>query len=215
VVLNTNPGFQPFGYAGGLYEASTGLVRFGARDYDAESGRWTSRDPISFSGADANLYEYAFGDPISYTDPTGLYTEVIIWHPVGGGGSSFGHVSVRINGTSYSWGPDGMDIQPFDKYIGRQGFREGLGIKLDLTPEQERELEEWLKNYRMHNDYNKRTNNCGDPIEYGLRKLGFKIPDELFPASTGSNILDLNIFGGITEYPKTRKSGGISAPWAK
>jgi len=39
VTVDTNPGFQPFGYAGGLYERDTGLVRFGARDYDAETGR--------------------------------------------------------------------------------------------------------------------------------------------------------------------------------
>ncbi len=31
VLEDTNPGFQPFGYAGGLYDADTGLVRFGAR----------------------------------------------------------------------------------------------------------------------------------------------------------------------------------------
>ena len=44
VVADTNPGFQPFGFAGGLYDRDTKLTRFGARDYDAESGRWTSKD---------------------------------------------------------------------------------------------------------------------------------------------------------------------------
>jgi YD repeat-containing protein len=39
VLLDTNPGFQPFGFAGGLYDSDTGLVRFGARDYDPETGR--------------------------------------------------------------------------------------------------------------------------------------------------------------------------------
>jgi RHS repeat-associated protein len=49
VVLDTNPGFQPFGFAGGLYDPLTGLVRFGARDYDSETGRWTMKDPIGFA----------------------------------------------------------------------------------------------------------------------------------------------------------------------
>jgi hypothetical protein len=34
VTADTNPGFQPFGFAGGLYDQDTKLVRFGARDYD-------------------------------------------------------------------------------------------------------------------------------------------------------------------------------------
>jgi hypothetical protein len=38
VLNDTNPGFQPFGFAGGLYDTDTGLVRFGARDYDPVNG---------------------------------------------------------------------------------------------------------------------------------------------------------------------------------
>ncbi len=50
VLQDTNPGFQPFGFAGGLWDAQTGVVRFGARDYDPRIGRWTSKDPILFDG---------------------------------------------------------------------------------------------------------------------------------------------------------------------
>ena len=55
VTLDSNPSFQTFGYAGGLYDSSTGLLRFGAREYDAESGRWLQKDPIRFQGEDTNL----------------------------------------------------------------------------------------------------------------------------------------------------------------
>ncbi|HLG56456.1 MAG TPA: hypothetical protein VI485_14055 [Vicinamibacterales bacterium] len=34
VIQDSNPGWQPFGFAGGLYDPDTGLIRFGARDYD-------------------------------------------------------------------------------------------------------------------------------------------------------------------------------------
>jgi RHS repeat-associated protein len=71
VTQNTSPGFQPFGYAGGLYDDATTLVRFGARDYDAETGRWTAQDPIGFEGGSSSLYEYAENDPISLVDPEG------------------------------------------------------------------------------------------------------------------------------------------------
>ena len=38
--VTTGPAdFLPFGFAGGLYDADTGLVRFGARDYDPQVGR--------------------------------------------------------------------------------------------------------------------------------------------------------------------------------
>jgi uncharacterized protein RhaS with RHS repeats len=47
-------------------------VRFGARDYDAETGRWTAKDPIGFIGGDTNLYGYVWNDPIQFIDPIGL-----------------------------------------------------------------------------------------------------------------------------------------------
>ncbi|HHH46990.1 MAG TPA: RHS repeat-associated core domain-containing protein [Thiotrichales bacterium] len=64
-------GFQPFGFAGGLYDPDAGLVRFGARDYDAEVGRWTAVDPILFAGGDTNLYGYVLNDPVNGFDPDG------------------------------------------------------------------------------------------------------------------------------------------------
>lgn len=71
VVADSNPGFQPFGFVGGVYDKDTNLVRFGVRDYDPETGRWTTKDPISFAGGDANLYVYVLSDPINLIDPRG------------------------------------------------------------------------------------------------------------------------------------------------
>jgi RHS repeat-associated protein len=73
VILDTNPGFQPFGFAGGIYDRDTGLVRHGARDYDPETGRWSAKDPIKFRGGTPNLYEYVTTDPINLIDPAGEF----------------------------------------------------------------------------------------------------------------------------------------------
>ena len=62
--------FQPFGFAGGIYDKDTGLVRFGARDYDPSAGRWTQKDASQFGGG-TNFYAYAFNDPINWIDLTG------------------------------------------------------------------------------------------------------------------------------------------------
>jgi RHS repeat-associated protein len=63
--------WMPFGFAGGMYDADTGLVRFGARDYDALLARWTAKDPIRFDGGDSNLFGYVLADPVNFLDPGG------------------------------------------------------------------------------------------------------------------------------------------------
>jgi RHS repeat-associated protein len=62
--------FQPFGFAGGLYDRDTGLMQFGAREYDPEVGRWLTKDP-ALLGDGTNLYSYVHQDPINSIDPTG------------------------------------------------------------------------------------------------------------------------------------------------
>ncbi len=62
------PGFsQPFGFAGGLYDADTGLVRFGARDYDPETGQyvfqekigdWNYRNPTVLNSSEYRDYQF-------------------------------------------------------------------------------------------------------------------------------------------------------------
>ena len=62
--------FHPFGFQGGLWDASVGLYRFGTRDYRPFEGRWWSKDSAGFSGG-FNLYAFAANDPVNYVDPSG------------------------------------------------------------------------------------------------------------------------------------------------
>ncbi len=71
---DSNSGFDlPIGFAGGLEDTDTGLVRFGYRDFEQTSGRWTARDPALYEGGQANLYVYVGNDPVSLRDPLGLW----------------------------------------------------------------------------------------------------------------------------------------------
>ncbi|AFY03088.1 RHS repeat domain-containing protein [Bdellovibrio bacteriovorus] len=71
ITFDSNQDFQPIGFAGGLVDHDTKLVRFGARDYDPEVGRWTSKDPILFKGGDTNLFGYVENDPVNFADASG------------------------------------------------------------------------------------------------------------------------------------------------
>jgi RHS repeat-associated protein len=102
VTKDTNPGFQPFGFAGGLYDSDTGLTHFGARDYDAETGRFISQDPLDFAGEDTNLYAYVNGDPVNLVDPMGL----LGWDTVTGAVSAVGGVAGSATNWALLHGPD-------------------------------------------------------------------------------------------------------------
>ncbi|QPJ63783.1 MAG: RHS repeat-associated core domain-containing protein [Candidatus Nitronauta litoralis] len=134
-IVSGNRDLIPFGFAGGLYDKDTKLVRFGARDYDPEIGRWTSKDPIEFEGGDTNLFGYVdsvgkplvetnlYGytpqDPVNFIDLNGLW-----YIDVGASGSATG--TTGPGGTvSIQIGPKGI----FFTY----GFGLGIGKGVSAT----------------------------------------------------------------------------------
>jgi RHS repeat-associated protein len=107
VIQDTNPGFQPFGFAGGLYDTHTELTRFGARDYDPQAGRWTAKDPSGFATGDTNLYRYVRNDPVNWGDHSGNRREMVYWNssewyvdgkPVGEKGPQGGNKPKEVEG---------------------------------------------------------------------------------------------------------------------
>jgi RHS repeat-associated protein len=61
---------SPFGYSGQYTDATSGLVNDRDRNYQPQTGGFTTRDP-AFATTDT-AYTYAGGDPVNGSDPLGL-----------------------------------------------------------------------------------------------------------------------------------------------
>jgi RHS repeat-associated protein len=129
VLSDTSPGFQPFGFAGGIYDADTGLVRFGARDYDPQTGRWTAKDPILFYGSNSNLYGYGLNDPINRIDLAGT-AEVSVTGQVGPL-----QVTGNTQATTLSWSTPGLGgCVSICSNAQNPGVPGGVQVAADIVP---------------------------------------------------------------------------------
>ncbi len=215
--MDTNPGFQPFGFAGGIYDQHTKLVRFGARDYDAETGRWTAKDPIGFRGGDANLYTYVGNHPLKFIDPLGLMG---LWIEGSSAGEPGPHQSLGVgdpNGANqtYSFG-----VMPGQSPFGGTGsvyldINKGGTINkyYDVPDSKLPALQNELNRMLGHKgQYNLLTNNCRNfsnaTQDYLVDKYDLllsPIPDRK-PTEPGT------LPGGSTGAPTTNTGVWTSSP---
>jgi RHS repeat-associated protein len=65
-----------FFYHAQFVDSNTGLYNYGFRFYNADLGRWLSRDPIRERGG-LNLYQFVRNQPSRFIDPTG--ESVVLW----------------------------------------------------------------------------------------------------------------------------------------
>jgi RHS repeat-associated protein len=65
---------NPFRFSTKFQDDETGLLYYGYRYYDPETGRWPNRDPIGERGG-RNLYAFVGNDPIGDYDALGLRAE--------------------------------------------------------------------------------------------------------------------------------------------
>jgi RHS repeat-associated protein len=181
-VRSDSGGFDlPIGFAGGLADPATGLVRFGYRDYDTMTGRWTAKDPAFFGGSPYNLYSYAGSEPVGTRDPSGLSVSVC-WAGVYG----FGGPSPKA--ISHWW----LETSTIKRGMGSTSGVLGVGwvdqaYKYErfsnpgeITCEEQEGIDEECVNRMTTGDlgtYGFIVNNCHDAVEDVLEKCGPKPSD--------------------------------------
>jgi RHS repeat-associated protein len=134
VLSDSNPGFQPFGFAGGLYDWDTKLVRFGARDYDPGVGRWTAKDLIGFAGGQENVYVYVGGDPVNFVDPEGARGFAIGTSLTWGGTKwQIGPAFSVSGGIAFDWSEAGFTLANFGSGFVGGGFADHASWTIDAT----------------------------------------------------------------------------------
>jgi len=184
VILDTHPGFQPFGFAGGIYDHETGLTRFGARDYGSTIALWLDEDPIGFSGGDTNRYEYAMGDPINKIDVSGLDALVCLYP----GAAGFGHVGVGVNSNS-TFGFYPIPDQPGNLITGTPGevkpdTRKPLRCKrVETNSAQDEAMSAFIEGSQMPpaGDYTFAAGNCVNFVQMTLDAGDVPAPDGIAP----------------------------------
>lgn len=69
---------NPWRFSSKRFDAITGLIGFGHRNYDANLGRWTTPDPLGFIDG-PNRYAYVKNNPLILQDCYGLFSFTTLW----------------------------------------------------------------------------------------------------------------------------------------
>lgn len=83
---------NPYTFAGGIADRTTGWIHYNHRYYDTTTGTFTQQDNLDnpLDAANANRYAYAGDDPVNNTDPTGQHSFYCVASVIGLGASLYG-----------------------------------------------------------------------------------------------------------------------------
>jgi len=196
----SNPGVgagQSRKFTGKERDPEGGLDYFGARYYGSIGGRFTTVDPVMDQGTALvdpqrwNRYAYATNNPLRYVDPDGRETVVLFGQNTND--NPFGHVSIAINGTVYSYGTNytggGKGVRDWGREEGaflatQSPLRKTERLTLNVSEDQERALQNELAASNPYAEgaasYSVLMNSCVTVSERALEKVGI-LPNEPGP----------------------------------
>ncbi|MGW0703754.1 polymorphic toxin-type HINT domain-containing protein [Streptomyces sp. NPDC002867] len=200
----------------GIDDPKTGLTHIGAREYDSETGRFLSADPILdlTDPLQMNGYTYANGNPIMLSDPTGLRPD----GACGGSNSSCnGETETWTQNDDGKWEPDSdpNDTTPTDNdeasannpinqandyvtdaalaYLGQKGYKQWRDV--------------FSRNYsQIYRSWQRDESNAKNVYAAALNACfnGAKCPQAL------KNILYDAYFGTLHDLPMSDGGGGAA-----
>jgi RHS repeat-associated protein len=215
IIYESNTAFTvPFGFAGGLNDEDTDLVRFGFRDYDPAIGRWSAKDPIDFAGGDGNLFGYVGNNPVNWIDAIGLSgTLTICSNGANDGASGSGGMS------GHSWiiyTPDGSSIATTYGTWGNDPAGMGNGLHTNL--EQGRQCDTSRSSHVDNNQETNLYNLLHNSLNQGESGWGYFSPCSSFASNAWNTTTgeSLNPYGPYSN-PSTlgnsiiNANGGVSS----
>jgi len=172
-------------YPGQYYDAETGTVYNGFRNYEPGLGRYLQSDPIGLNGG-ISTYAYVGNDPLSHIDPFGL-ADVNVWAYRGSTGEGWGHASLSLDDGQYiSWWPqlNGRDPPDSDIYEapanidqtsdgdfeGEDGMSPTTVIHLDNLDENA--ISNWWANFKKSHKWKTFSQNCSTTVAEALEAGG-------------------------------------------
>ena len=183
-------------FAGQYFDQETGYHYNYHRYYNPKVGRYLTSDPIGLAGG-FNSYGYAYNRPMEFVDPLGLLVEVYFMNPVTNGyaGSShsmFGHFAYRINDHEFTFNPSNNLVEQSGYIKNQQGKRDMVGMRLNLTKQQEELLLNNTYAVQKTAKYINGVYMCANPFQEAMRMTGIDLYRSKFIVSPSPSVTSVS-----------------------
>ena len=125
--------FSPWQHSGKRFDPATSLLHFPKRVYDPATCRWMTPDPIGFEDG-LNLYAYVHNNPLSISDPYGLWGESFMssWDEFKGNACEFGGAFTRGAIDDTTWGISSLALGDYqcNSWNSTAGYYMGVGSSM-------------------------------------------------------------------------------------